>query len=91
MKRWRYCNSLILLLLLMPQARHAMAQQRLVMPAALKAGDTIAIVSPSSTLDTLTVAKGCETLREWGYIIKAMEGDVKWTMKGNVLIVTDNF
>ena len=68
MKRWRYCNSLILLLLLMPQARHAMAQQRLVMPAALKAGDTIAIVSPSSTPDTLTVAKGCETLREWGYV-----------------------
>ena len=68
MKRWRYCNSLILLLLLMPQARHAMAQQRLVMPAALKAGDTIAIVSPSNTPDTLTVAKGCETLREWGYV-----------------------
>ena len=38
------------------------------MPAALKAGDTIAIVSPSSTPDSLTVAKGCETLREWGYI-----------------------
>ena len=68
MKRWWYCNSLILLLMLMPLARHAMAQQRLVMPAALKAGDTIAIVSPSSTPDTLTVAKGCETLREWGYV-----------------------
>jgi muramoyltetrapeptide carboxypeptidase len=68
MKRWWYYNSLILLLMLMPLARHAMAQQRLVMPAALKAGDTIAIVSPSSTPDTLTVAKGCETLREWGYV-----------------------
>lgn len=45
----------------------ARGQQRLVMPAALKAGDTIAIVSPSSMPDSLTVAKGCETLREWGY------------------------
>ena len=54
--------------MLMPLARHATAQQRLVMPAALKAGDTIAIVSPSSMPDTLTVAKGCETLREWGYV-----------------------
>ena len=44
------------------------AQQRMVMPAALKAGDTIAIVSPSSTPDSLTVTKGSETLREWGYI-----------------------
>ena len=54
--------------MLMPLARHATAQQRLVMPAALKAGDTIAIVSPSSMPDTLTVAKGCETLSEWGYV-----------------------
>lgn len=42
--------------------------QRLVMPASLKAGDTIAIVSPSSTPDTVTVMKGCQTLREWGYV-----------------------
>ncbi len=42
--------------------------QRLVMPAALRPGDTIAIVSPSSTPDTLTVEKGCQTLREWGYV-----------------------
>ncbi len=42
--------------------------QRLVMPATLRLGDTIAIVSPSSTPDTLTVAKGCQTLREWGYV-----------------------
>ena len=57
-----------LLWLLAVVALSADAQQRLVMPAALKAGDTIAIVSPSSTPDSLTVAKGCETLREWGYI-----------------------
>ena len=56
-----------LLWLLAVVALGADAQQRLIMPAALKAGDTIAIVSPSSTPDSLTVAKGCETLREWGY------------------------
>ena len=44
------------------------AQQHFIMPTALKAGDTIAIVSPSSTPDSLTVAKGCETLLEWGYV-----------------------
>ena len=56
-----------LLWLLAVVALSADAQQRLVMPAVLMAGDTIAIVSPSSTPDSLTVAKGCETLREWGY------------------------
>ena len=56
-----------LLWLLAVVALGADAQQRLIMPAALKAGDTIAIVSPSSMPDSLTVAKGCETLREWGY------------------------
>lgn len=56
-----------LLWLLAVVALAADAQQRLIMPAALKAGDTIAIVSPSSMPDSLTVAKGCETLREWGY------------------------
>ena len=44
------------------------AQQQLVMPASLKAGDTIAIVSPSSKPDSMTVVKGCQTLREWGYV-----------------------
>ncbi len=44
------------------------AQSPLVMPAALKAGDTIAIVSPSSTPDSMTLVKGCQTLREWGYV-----------------------
>ena len=56
-----------LLWLLAVVALGADAQQRLIMSAALKAGDTIAIVSPSSMPDSLTVAKGCETLREWGY------------------------
>ena len=44
------------------------AQERLVMPMALKAGDSIAIVSPSSTPDSMTVVKGCEALRSWGYV-----------------------
>lgn len=44
------------------------AQQRIVMPAALQRGDTIAIVSPSSATDSATIAKGCNTLREWGYV-----------------------
>ena len=40
--------------------------QKLIMPASLTQGDTIAIVSPSSTPDSMTVVKGCQTLREWG-------------------------
>jgi len=39
-----------------------------VKPPSLKWGDTIAVVSPSSTPDSLIVAKGCATLREWGYV-----------------------
>lgn len=46
----------------------AQAQQRILMPPFLKSGDTIAIVSPSSTPDSMTIVKGCNTLREWGYI-----------------------
>ena len=44
------------------------AQQRLVMPTPLKTGDTIAVISPSSVPDSATVAKGCATLRSWGYV-----------------------
>jgi len=47
---------------------YTVAQQRFVMPSPLKVGDTIAIVSPSSTPDSITVVKGCQTLREWGYV-----------------------
>lgn len=46
----------------------AEAQQRLVMPSALRVGDTIAVVSPSSTPDSITIARGCQTLREWGFV-----------------------
>ena len=38
------------------------------MPPFLKAGDTIAVISPSSTPDSLTVAKGCDALRAWGFV-----------------------
>lgn len=44
------------------------AQQPIVMPRPLQAGDTIAIVSPSSAPDSATVAKGCAALRDWGYV-----------------------
>ena len=44
------------------------AQPSDVIPPKLNYGDTIAIVSPSSTPDSLTVVKGCQTLREWGYV-----------------------
>ena len=49
-------------------AMAANAQRQLLMPQALRQGDTSAIVSPSSTPDSTTVAKGCQTLREWGYV-----------------------
>lgn len=57
-----------LLWLLTAIGMDVMAQSRLVRPAPLKAGDTIAIVSPSSVPDSMTVLKGCQTLREWGYV-----------------------
>ena len=44
------------------------AQRPMVMPPALKAGDTIAVLSPSSTPNAETVEKGCDALREWGYV-----------------------
>lgn len=46
----------------------ARAQKAMEMPPALKAGDTIAIVSPSSAPDEVTIAKGCDALRKWGYV-----------------------
>ena len=58
----------ILLWLMSVTLLTANAQRQLLMPQALRQGDTIAIVSPSSTPDSTTVAKGCQTLREWGYV-----------------------
>ena len=54
-------NAFIVLLLCMAEA--LFAQQEIIMPPFLKAGDTIAVISPSSTPDSLTVAKGCDALR----------------------------
>ncbi len=57
-----------LFLLLTVTALAMRGQCQLVMPPALKAGDTIAVISPSSAPDSMTVAKGCAALREWGYV-----------------------
>jgi muramoyltetrapeptide carboxypeptidase len=59
-------NRWFLLFIIMSLAIQAQCQ--MVMPPALKAGDTIAIISPSSSPDSITVAKGCAALREWGYV-----------------------
>lgn len=45
----------------------ASGQQPMVMPPALKMGDRIAIVSPSSSPEAKTVEEGCQMLRQWGY------------------------
>ena len=68
MKRNNIVVRCILLGLLVVLRLDVEAQEPLVMPAALKVGDTIAIVSPSSTPDSMTVVKGCQTLREWGFV-----------------------
>ena len=59
-------NAFIVLLLCV--ANTMLAQQEIIMPPFLKAGDTIAVISPSSTPDSLTVAKGCDALRAWGFV-----------------------
>lgn len=46
----------------------ASGQQLTTMPAFLKAGDTIAVISPCSSPDEKTVARGCAILREWGFV-----------------------
>lgn len=67
--RRRQLTTLLALGLLMATATwsSAKAQPALVMPPFLSPGDTIAVVSPSSTPDTATVERGCQTLRLWGY------------------------
>ena len=59
-------NVFIVLLLCVAEA--LFAQQEIIMPPFLKAGDTIAVISPSSTPDSLTVVKGCDALRTWGFV-----------------------
>ena len=59
-------NAFIVLLLCVAEA--LFAQQEIIMPPFLKAGDTIAVISPSSTPDSLTVAKGCDAIKAWGFV-----------------------
>ena len=68
MKRNNIVVRCILLGLLVVLRLDVEAQERLVRPAALKVGDTIAIVLPLSTPDSMTVVKGCQTLCEWGFV-----------------------
>ena len=58
----------LVVILLFALVDAADAQQRIVMPPSLKVGDTIAVVSPSSSPDSVTVAKGCAALCEWGFV-----------------------
>lgn len=46
----------------------ASSQQQLIMPPFLKAGDSIAIISPCSSPEEKTVEQGCAILRQWGYV-----------------------
>lgn len=57
-----------LLLILLVVVTMAHAQRQPVMPPSLAEGDTIAIISPSSTPDAATIERGCEVLRQWGYV-----------------------
>ncbi len=46
----------------------ARAQRTMLMPPFLRAGDSIAVISPSSTPEARTVEAGCRVLRQWGFI-----------------------
>ena len=46
----------------------ASGQRQMTMPAFLKPGDSIAVISPCSTPEEKTVADGCAILRQWGYV-----------------------
>ena len=55
-----------LIAILMMACGTCMAQDQLSAPY-LHAGDTIAIISPSSATDTATINGGIKTLEQWGY------------------------
>ncbi len=59
---------LLFFILLLGVSSASFSQRGLTMPPALKAGDTIAVISPSSAPDEATVQKGCDVLRQWGYV-----------------------
>lgn len=58
----------LLMLLAALSLIHGAAQEYVRMPQALKSGDTIAIISPSSTPTREVVERGCAVLRGWGYV-----------------------
>ena len=49
-----------------------LAAARTVVPAPVKAGDTIAIISPASAIDSMQVVKATQLLEKQGFYIKAM-------------------
>lgn len=55
-------------LLLMVVAVTGRAQHTMTMPVFLKAGDSIAVISPCSSPEEKTVERGCDILRQWGYV-----------------------
>ena len=57
----------ILFLILCLSFMRVSVAQDVQMPRPLRQGDRVAIVSPSSTPDSLVVERGAETLRQWGY------------------------
>jgi len=59
---------LVLLLALAVCPVAALAQTRMVIPRALRLGDRVAVVSPSSSPSEKTVKEGCDILRQWGYV-----------------------
>ena len=64
----RYYSRYILLMPLVAWSyMAAWAQQQPVMPRALRPGDRVAVVSPSSSPNEKTIKEGCEILRQWGY------------------------
>jgi len=63
----RFVLLCLLLALLTPVVAQQSTHPVMVMPPWLKPGDRVAVVSPSSTPDSMTVVRGCQTLREWGY------------------------
>lgn len=64
----RMRRTFFLIILLAGLTASLTAQRPIQMPTALKAGDTVAIVSPSSVPKAEVVERGCETLRRWGYV-----------------------
>ena len=57
----------ILCFLLSQYCAFSVMAQGVLMPPPLRQGDRVAIISPSSTPDSMVVERGCATLHQWGY------------------------